>query len=280
MGGALTGMGKREQYVKHLRPLLASETGAAELEDFLVSNSNLPGPRGNLELAFALADCFEAPEAGKRHLGLLWRWSAISPREAGVNDPRSFLTFCAIVCLGAWCLNATEGIRDGIIAAVKAAASDPRWRIREASAMAFQRIAEKDFKTVRDVFSSWVKTATLMEMRAIEAALAHPPILNVRETADFCFEITDQILTHIESLPADERRSEEFRVLKKGLEYTISVFAAAAPEKGFPFLRRWGWSDDADIAGIVRRNLAKSRLARRYPREVLEVQDAIAGSGP
>ncbi len=273
-------MGKREQYVRHLRPLLESAAGAAELEAFLVSNSNLPGPRGNLELAFALADCFETPEAGARHLEMLWSWSAISPGEAGVNDPRSFLTFCAVVGLGTWCLNAPEGIRDRILAAVKAAASDPRWRIREASAMAFQRIAERDFRIVKDVFSSWVKTATLMEMRAIEAALAHPPILNVRETADFCFEITDEILGRVESLPGDERRSEEFRVLKKGLEYTISVFVAAAPETGFPFLRRWARSDDADVARIIRSNLAKSRLARRYPQEVLELQDAIAGSGP
>jgi len=272
-------MRKREQYMKHLRPLLESAAGAAELEAFLVSNSNLPGPRGNLELAFALADCFETPEIGERHLELLRGWSAISPREAGVNDPRSFLTFCAIVCLGTWCLHAPEDVRDGILGDIKAAASDPRWRIREASAMAFQRIAEKDFEVVRDVFSSWVKTATLMEMRAIEAALAHPPILGVRETADFCFEVTDGILERVESLPADERRSEDFRVLKKGLEYTISVFAAAAPETGFPFLRRWAQSDDADVVGIIRHNLAKSRLARRYPQQVQEVQESISG-GP
>jgi len=67
--------------------------------------------------------------------------------------------------------------------------------------------------------------------------------------------------------------------LRKGLEYTISVFAAAAPDAGFPFLRRWAQSDDADIAGIIRRNLAKSRLARRYPREVLDLQESISG-GP
>jgi hypothetical protein len=272
-------MRKHEQYVKHLGPLLESEASAADLEAFLVSNSNLPGPRGNLELAFALADCFEAPAVGERHLDLLRSWSAISPREAGVNDPRSFLTFCAIVCLGAWCLHAPEGVRKRILDAIKAAASDPRWRIREASAMAFQRIAEKDFNIVRDVFSSWVKTATLMEMRAIEAALAHPPILDVRETAGFCFEITDEILERVESLPEDERRGEEFRVLKKGLEYTISVFAAAAPEAGFPFLRRWAQSDDAEVVGIIRHNLAKSRLAKRYPQEVLEVQESISG-GP
>jgi len=270
-------MGKREQYVKYLRSLLEGDAGAAELEAFLVSNSNLPGPRGNLELAFALADCFEAPEVGGRHPDLLRRWSAISPREAGVNDPRSFLTFCAVVSLGAWYTQAPEGVRGEVLGSIKAAASDTRWRVREASAMAFQRIAEKDFSVVRDVFSSWVETATLMEMRAMEAALAHPPILSVRETADFCFEVTDAILRHVESLPADERRSEDFRVLRKGLEYTIGVFAAAAPDAGFPFLRRWAWSDDADVVGIIRRNLAKSRLARRYPQEVLELQEGISG---
>ena len=273
-------MGKREQYVDQLRPVLTSEVGAAELEAFLVSNSNLPGPRSNLELVFALADCFGMLDVEERHLESLWRWSEISPQEAGVNEPRSFLTFCAVVSLGACYSRVSAGTGDRILGVIRAAASDPRWRVREAAAFAFQRIAEKDFGTIRDVFSSWVKTASVMEMRAIEASLAHPPILGDRDAAEFCFEITDGILRYVESMTADERRTEEFRVLKKGLQYTVSVFAASSPEQGFAFLRKWAQSDDADVVRIIGANLSKTRLAKHFPQEVVEIGETISGSSP
>ena len=119
-------MGKRDQYITYLRPVLASDTGAAELEAFLLSNSNLPGPRANLELLFALADCFEKPGVAGSHVESLWRWSAISPQEAGVNDPRSFLTFCAVVSLGARYIDAPARDAERILVVIKASASDPR----------------------------------------------------------------------------------------------------------------------------------------------------------
>lgn len=273
-------MRKRDQYIRYLRPVLESDAAAAELESFLVSNSNLPGPRGNLELALALADCFERLEAGDCHVESLWRWSAISPEEAGTNDRRSFLPFCAVVSLGARYIRVPDAEKERSLGVIRAAAGDPRWRIREAAAFAFQRIAEKDFEVVRDVFSAWLETASLVEMRAMEASLAHPPILDEPDTVDFCLEITDAILHHVESLAPDQRRTEEFRILRKGLEYAISVFVASSPEQGFPLLREWAASDDAGVVAIIGSNLGKSRLAKRYPDEVLEIREIIWGGSP
>jgi hypothetical protein len=272
-------MTKREQYIKQLRPVLESDAGAAELEAFLVSNSNLPGPRGNLELALTLADCFETLEVGDCHVESLWRWGGIGPEEAGTNSPRSFLPFCAVVSLGARYLRVPDAERERSLDVIRAAASDPRWRIREAAAFAFQRIAEKDFGIVRDLFSSWLETASLVEMRAMEASLAHPPILGDPDTVDFCFQVTDAILHHVESLAIDDRKTEEFRILRKGLEYAISVFAASSPEQGFPFLRKWASSDDTGVVAIIGSNLAKSRLAKHYPEEILEIRSVMWGGG-
>ena len=115
-------------------------------------------------------------------------------------------------------------------------------------------------------------------MRAIEASLAHPPILNEEGNADFCFQITEEVLDHVTSLTVDERKSEEFRILRKGLEYTISVFVANSPDEGFRFLRKWMQADDADLVQIMKSNLAKSRLAKKYSEEVLEVQSILWGN--
>jgi hypothetical protein len=68
---------------------------------------------------------------------------------------------------------------------------------------------------------------------------------------------------------AEERRSEEFRALRKGLGYCWSVAVAAAPEVGKPafedLVERAAASDDRDLAWVARENLRKRRLERIDP---------------
>jgi hypothetical protein len=55
-------MSKKERYKEPLTSLIGDflKTGNQEkLEEYLISNSNLPGPRGNLELAEAFAEVIE-----------------------------------------------------------------------------------------------------------------------------------------------------------------------------------------------------------------------------
>jgi hypothetical protein len=265
-------MGKREDAAERLSPLLAGGgTRFEELERVLVANSNLPGRRANLEAAWAFADVFAATDLRGDHWDLVCGWSSISEEEAAGGDPRVFLPFCALQALGAGYRKANDARRSQIIAALKRAASDGRWRIREGVAMGFQRIAEGDFAVVEEVFSDWVGSATLVERRAIVATLAHPPILSEPDHLPICFQITDKILADLLPLDHTSRRDEGFRVLKKGLMYAISVFAAHAPELGFASLRRWASTDDKDIKHIVRSNLGKARLTNRYPDQVREV---------
>lgn len=227
-----------------------------ELEKFIMEHSNLPGPRGNLELAFAFAEIYE-------DIDVLLQWTKITDDQAGVNDPKSFLAFCAAVCLGKLY---TKKKDKRIIPLLKHLANDGRWRMREAVAFGFQSIGEHDFDELQTICSEWITHANNLEKRAILVSLAHPPFLT-EERATFCFDITDSILEHLD-------KEHDFDVLKKGLEFTISVFAAAHPKAGFTCIDRW-MGKDTSIDTILKSNLKKNRLMRKNPEEVKRLLDKL-----
>ena len=256
----------------------ALETGLARLDDadglagYLVANSRLPGPRGNLALAAAFANAMCGSAERSAWHPVLVGWAATPADVVPTNDPREFLPFCALFALGAEFSGADEGTRSEIAASLRAAAGNGRWRTREAVAMGMQRIGESDTSALRALVERWMEDATLLEQRAIVAALAHPPILGDRSTVLFAFEVSRQVLLGIRSLPPATRRTEEFRILSKGLEYAISVFVAAVPADGFALLRELSAIDDGDVQRIVGSNLGKSRLSRPYQTQVAEIR--------
>jgi len=130
--------------------------------------------------------------------------------------------------------------------------------------MAFQSIEERDFSLILPLFTERIKDASLLKMRAIIAALAHPPVLKHEPNTVFCLETSEIVLNKVVSLDVSRRKTEEFRVLKKGLEYALSVFVAYLPAQGFAFLAKWAKVNDADIKKILRSNLGKNRLAKKY----------------
>lgn len=246
-------MGKRDEFVSRLESILRDKD---ELETFVVEHSNLPGPRGNLELAFGLAEIYGDVE-------VLLEWADITEDQADVNDPRSFLAFCAAVCFGKIYSKTKD---PQLLRRLKQLANDGRWRMREAVAFGFQKIGEQDFHALETIFSEWMKDANNLERRAVLVSLAHPPFLTP-ERAKFCFEITDVILKQIAN-------GENFDILKKGLEFTISVFVVANRRLGFRFIRKWiGQSKHID--SILEKNLKKNRLMKRYPEEVKQLLEEI-----
>jgi hypothetical protein len=247
-----------------------------ELESFLLKNCGLPGPRGDIELAGALSDMFYREEAFGPEKAMLREWLALTPDEAPVNSKREYLVFCAVQTLGVEYLQATEEERAGVFERIRAASRDPRWRTREAACFAFQRIAEEDFDELQRMFLWWLKRANMMDERAIIASLAHPPALTSEERVAFCLEAADAAMRHLEKLPLSGRKTEEYRILRKGMEYAVSVYTAAAPDPGFRFLSRWASSEDMDTKKIVAANLRKSRLAKRYPERCQEVGEVLA----
>ena len=159
-----------------LRELLLDEGRFDELAMLLAANSNLPGPRGSLELADSFAKHVGAIGASDTRWLLFRNWAGISAAEAPTGNPREFLPFCAVQALGALYPKVDAARRPEIVAILRAAADDERWRTREGVAMAMQRIGEADVAALRAIVDAWLPEATLTGQRAIVAALAHPPI--------------------------------------------------------------------------------------------------------
>ena len=263
----------KENYdaIEMIIPLFNSKERFKEIENYLSSNSNLPGPRGNLALAFRFADYFKERSISKDLLNLLIRWVNISQEEAPTNNPREYLSFCGILALGEHYCYADEVIKDLIMTQFKMAMNDKRWRTREGAAMGFQRIAEIDFNPIKEYFSMWFSESNYLEKRAFIAALAHPPILKNKEVAQFSLRISEDILNEILCASKTCRRSQDFAVLFKGLQYALSVFVAYIPEEGFDLLKKYAEFNDPEINKIIRCNLGKYRLTKKYPGMVDEV---------
>jgi len=239
-------MSKKEDLKNSLKPLLDDRE---KLEKFLINNSNLPGPRSNLELAFVFSEIY-------KNIDVLFDWIKISEEVAGVNDPKSFPAFCTVVCLGRIY---SERKDTKLLDILKQSANDGRWRMREAVAFAFQAVGENNFDDLKTIFSKWIKQSNNPEKRAILASLAHPPFLN-EKNAEYCLEISEIVLNEMDI-------NQNFDALQKGLSYALSVFVAANPVAGFSFFERWIGKSKV-IDKIIKENLKKNRLAKKYPDEV------------
>jgi hypothetical protein len=233
-------MSKRDDYREILRTL-------ENWDSYLLEESGLPGPRGNLELAQAVAD--------EGDLALFQRYVGYTAVQAPVNSPYEFLAFCGVVGLGRLL---AEGNAD-LLPVLRSHASDPRWRTREAVAMALQRLGDADMDRLIDAMQGWSQ-GTPLEQRAVAAALCEPRLLGRPHHARAVLQILDGITATIEQVT--DCRSDDFRVLRKGLGYCWSVTAVALPAEGKALMEKWLASADKDIQWIMRENLKKARLAR------------------
>ncbi len=278
-------MTAREARRQKLSVLLAGDA-AAKLEAFLLANSGLPGPRGNLELAHDLADLLAAEAPPPAVKAKLEGWRALAEAQAPTGDPGEYLCFCGTLAWSADWVRA--GARGGgratggrgssggratggrgraqINRGLRRAAEDPRWRRREAVAMALQRIGEADPAALLALLGSWLEKGSFLELRAVAAALAHPPLLADRAFARRALGLADRILKRFAAASRAARLHEGFRVLRQGLGYALSVLAAAEPEKGLALLERWAARPDPDVVWILRENLKKKRLAEHAGR--------------
>lgn len=241
------------------------------LTNYMLQESNLPGPRGNLELAGYFAKLFGKPEVTDTAWALLSAWVQIAEADAKTNDPHEFLPFCAVCACGAHYPYAVAGRRSQSEEYIQSAMNDSRWRMREAAAMGLQYIGEFSFALLRPLLESWRPDSTLLEQRAFVAALAHPPLLKEESNVLYCLELADEIMKGIVSGPSKPADPEHYRVLSKGLEYSLSLFVAGQPERGFAMLRGYAKTGDARMIKIVKSNLGKSRLSKKYPEQVMEI---------
>jgi hypothetical protein len=233
-------MKKAENYRTILREL-------PDWDDFLLKESGLPGPRGNIELAQAVAD------EGDR--SLFERYITYTADIAPVNSPYEFLVFCGVVGLGRLL---AEGDLN-LLKIIRLYASDPRWRIREAVAMALQRLGDVNMGQLIEAMHAWSQ-GNALEQRAAAAGLCEPRLLNDAHNAHAVLAILDQITESL--LQVRDRHSDAFLALRKGLAYCWSVAVVALPTEGKALMEKWLPSKDKDIHWIMKENLKKNRLIR------------------
>lgn len=226
---------------------------------YLMANSGLPGPRGNLELAQAVAEL-----ATRAQLDALLAVDESNPTE---NTPETYVVFCGIKGLGKY---AEDDPAARLI--LRRYASDPRWRIREAAAMGLQLWGEHHIQSVIDELRTWPLTNPL-EMRAIAAALCEPILLKNDRVAAATLDILDQITTAFTTFSS--RTAVDIRTLRQGLAYCWSVAVVAFPQKGKPLMEKWAASPDKDIQWMMAENLKKNRLIKMDQSWVSETSQKI-----
>jgi hypothetical protein len=152
--------------------------GDGKIIEYLVSNSNLPGPRANLELGRAFAETIENyfNKETEKLWALCFELTNISPEEAPANSPREFLTFCGAYALGAIGSLSPRHFQK-TFARLRELAEDKRWRTREAVAMAIQMLiinqAEKTFSELE----RWISNDDWLAMRGVSAWVSEPALL-------------------------------------------------------------------------------------------------------
>ena len=236
-------MSKIEDYRNRLRNLQSWDS-------FLLAESNLPGPRANLELAYAFAA--EADEAK------CLRYSALDVRKAPGNTKREFLAFCGVLGLSSLL---ARGHKEHV-PKIQEHASDPRWRIREAVVHGLQHYGRSNMGGLLEEMESW-STESLLERRAAVAALCEPSLLRDQKDAQRVLDILDAVTSSV--LGEEDRKSDQFKTLRKTLGYCWSVVAVVLTEATLERMGNWIATQDKDVLWIMKQNLKKQRLIRLVP---------------
>jgi hypothetical protein len=245
-------MSKLDEYTRALRDV-------DDPEPYLLEHSGLPGPRGNIELGLAAAEVRSAAE--------LRRWASLGADVAPTGGAEEFLAFCGVVGLGRLLV---EGDPTAL-SELRAHASDQRWRVREGVAMALQRWGAEDFDALAAAMAEWARGSWL-ERRAAAAALCEPVLLTDDARVEAVVAVLEEATAGVTEAEPAQRRSDDFKAMRKGLGYCWSVAVAAAPAVGRPafeaLVERAVAGGDRDLRWIVRENLRKRRLERVDPQWV------------
>lgn len=232
------------------------------LEFYLRDQSRLPGKRANLELINELSNLLGAvvPEYTKQTRTLLMYFLQ-EGEHVEANTPGEFVVLCGLVASGA-CAAVLSGWRGEIFELLGRYADSTSWRVREAVSMGFQQLLPAAPEQTITYLMMLAAEGNNFQQRASIAAVAEPRLLHTPEIINAALSIQRIVLERVRSVPATERKRDDFRALRQALGYTLSVVTAAAPEKGFALMRQSASWNDPDINWVLRENLKKKRLAK------------------
>jgi hypothetical protein len=210
---------------------------------YLRKHANLPGKRANLELLQAVVELGEE--------SLFDRYILFDTTDT----PDELLAMCGVVGLGRLI---AEG-QTHRLAQLRHFANDPRWRIREAVRLACELIGRTDMTLLIETMTTWSE-GTVLEMRAAGAGLCQPDLLHYAGHAEAALRLLDYITRRMTEL--EDRRSDDFKALRKGLAHFWSIAVVALPAPGMDMMARHFECPDKDVRWLMKQNLKKARLAR------------------
>lgn len=241
---------------KELRHLWSQFTrDCIGLTNYLFKNSNLPGPRANLTLAFTLGELYlESWHQNKPILGsCLDNWS---------QSKDEYLLLCRNIVLG---YILSDYNCDMFVEILYKENFNPMWRPREAVTLGLQRTLSKRPDYVLKLLDEWNTSCEPIVLRNTLMILAEPKILQQKpELRDF---LRDYI--HVGMNLFKEKvvaKKEDMRLLRKSLYFIPSV-AVMFDERILSDLFEWAGSDCKSWKSIVKSNVKKKRFIKLFPEE-------------
>ncbi len=212
---------------------------------YLLDNSHLPGPRGNLSLLYDFSRNASEDQIGKC-------LEYIQPDVS--NSPEEFAAMCGVL---SYSLYHGDDLAL-VIPFLKETANHGSWRIREAAAMAIQEISENRLPEVIGALRPLIK-GSMLERRAVVAGLCEPKLLNDSKTNREILGILGELTRPFSH---DERLDEGSTALKKALGYGWSVVICKEPEAGKSAFEQLLDLPGKHMRWIIRENLKKNRLIK------------------
>jgi hypothetical protein len=233
---------------------------AKVINSFLIANSGLPGPRGNLTLSHEAAEKIAA----------LWSSDIVFAKtllQSWETSKVEYLRHCFAVACGAVCRDHSE-TRTELVPKMRRCLYDQFWRTREGVMFGLQEMTVKEPAYVVTLLEDWCREPDAMLLRNAVIVLSEPRLLKADpKVIASCLSFHKRAISFYRKSSKAERKTSDFQLLKKTLGFSASVLISVDPTH-FPLLEEWATNDDADVRWIVKENLKKARIAKAFPDKV------------
>ena len=158
-----------------LSPLIlrALQDNPRPLEFFLREQSHLPGARANLMLVDDVSNLLaEVVNSRENDVRRVIEHLTREEKTLEVNTPGEFVVLCGVVACG-MCAAVYSAWRSGMIARLSEFACNASWRVREGTAIAFQRMLEAAPEETSVCVRMWASEGIFWQQRAGIAAIVN-----------------------------------------------------------------------------------------------------------
>jgi len=223
---------------------------------FMQKHSGLPGTRGNITLAAEasrlIAKSWDAE--GLFLLGLIEKWD---------SSGDEYLMFAAHMAIG-YILVVRPSEESWAVPILYKGNFSRLWRAREGVTFALEALLEKRRDYALALIDAWCADRNPIVIRNAVVALAHPSQLRASSEQLNALKKYNNIGME---LVAASAKTPDVEMLAKSLGFTLSV-TAEADESYLDMFEEWISSCVKPWRSIVKENLGKSRIAKKYPARI------------